>query len=102
MGYIIPVNSIQSQQYANRMMGEYNFATVQRLQPVKLNSDFQESFEESIVAKQANQEVYNKKSALASSDSQSKLKGYTRPNPANLSPAISKVVGKGAAINTYI
>ena len=29
-------------------------------------------------------------------------KGFVRPNPANLSPVIAQVVGKGLSINTYV
>ena len=49
MGYLLPINPIQSQQYANRItMNRYNFAPIDRVQRVKLKSDFLEEFEESV------------------------------------------------------
>ena len=41
MGYVLPIKPIQSQKYANRMnMEPYNFAYIDRVNKVKLNSDF--------------------------------------------------------------
>ena len=47
MGYLLPIQNIQSQQYANRMnLDPYNFAYIGRVQRVKLNSQFFEEFKE--------------------------------------------------------
>ncbi len=48
MGYILPIQPIQSQMYANRLsMEAYNFAYIERVNKVKLNSDFLDEFKES-------------------------------------------------------
>jgi len=102
VGYILPINPIQSGQYANRLnMKPYNFARIGRVQLVKLKSDFLEEFEESLAARDQKQE---EKDEEKPSQSRSPLSNFGNiyPNPANLSPAISKVVGKGININTYI
>lgn len=101
MGYILPVNSFQSQQYANRMMEHGNFAEISRVPRVNAKSDFQRDFETPMSSQQIDRERMQEKSSLASSQSKSDYVGYIYPNPANLSPAISQVVGKGLAINTY-
>lgn len=101
MGYLLPMNPIQSQQYANRLTADpYNFATINRVQPVKLKSDFLEEFEESVQS-QIEENQGNKK-PLNPLPRQSQLQGYIYPNPVNLSPAISQIVGKGISVNTYI
>ena len=101
MGYLLPINPIQSQQYANRItMDPYNFATINRVQRVKLKSDFLEEFEESVEL----QRIKNRKD-WKNPDSAppcSQYHGYVYPNPVNLSPAISQIVGKGITVNTYI
>ena len=49
MGYILPIQPIQSQIYANRLnMEPYNFAYIERVNRVKLNSDFLDEFKESL------------------------------------------------------
>lgn len=101
MGYLLPINPIQSQQYANRLaMDPYNFATVNRVQPVKLKSDFLEEFEESVESR--HKENRENKKQPDSAPPRSQYNGYVYPNPINLSPAISQIVGKGISINTYI
>lgn len=98
MGYILPINPIQSQQYANRIaMEPYNFATVNRVEQVRFKSDFLKDFEEAV---EFAYEEHKKKSDQAPSKSQ--IYNYIVPNPANLSPAISQIVGKGISVNTYI
>ena len=101
MGYLLPINPIQSQQYANRIsMEPYNFATVNRVQRISLKSDFLKEFEESLDSRYAsNQES---KEQLNPSPPQSEYNPYIFPNPINLSPAISQIVGKGITVNTYI
>lgn len=96
MGYILPVNSYQSQQYANRLMDDSHFAKVSRLQRVNQVSSFVGKFEE------ASEGEKERVPQLAATRSQHEVKGYVNPNPANLSPAISHVVGKGRAINAYV
>lgn len=99
MGYLLPIRPIQSEQYANRInMERYNFASVDRLYPVKLRSDFLEEFEEKLYL--LDEQKGREKAELVSSPQS--YQGYISPNPANLSPAISQVVGKGISVNMYI
>lgn len=101
MGYLLPINPIQSQQYANRLtMDSYNFATIDRVHLVKLKSDFMEEFEESVESQY--EESRENKEQPDSAPSSSQYNGYIYPNPTNLSPAISQIVGKGISVNTYI
>ncbi len=105
MGYILPVNSYRSQQYANRLMDEPHFAKVSRLQRVNQVASFSEKFEEVAPRDEMNQYKKNEKmeeSRLAPAQSQHEVIGYVQPNPANLSPAIARVVEKGQAINAYV
>ena len=105
VGYLLPIRPIQSEQYANRIsMEPHNFATIGRLQRVKLTSDFLEEFKETLHLQ--DEEDRRKEGGK---DEQSKAipspqlyEGYIPPNPANLSPAISQIVGKGMSVNTYI
>lgn len=100
MGYILPINPIQSQQYANRLtMESYNFATINRVQSVKLNPDFQEEFKRSV---RLEEKRMPEEEQLKTMPTKSQYNGYIVPNPANLSPAISRIVGKGNSVNTYI
>ena len=101
MGYLLPINPIQSQQYANRMsMKPYNFVTVNRVQRVNLKSDFHREFEESLDSRyEKNRENKEQSNQMPS---QSEYNPYIFPNPINLSPAISQIVGKGITVNTYI
>lgn len=105
MGYILPVNSYQSQQYANRLADDPHFARISQLHRVNQVASFQERFDQFVSEEEKNEEKDNqkeKKSQLANVPSQSKVHGYVNPNPANLSPAIAKAIGKGVAINAYV
>ena len=102
MGYLLPIRPIQSEQYANRLsMEPYNFATVGKLQSIKLKSDFLEEFEETLHL--VDKDLDKKKAReQAHADHPPRIyKGYVPPNPVNLSPAISQIVGKGMSVNTY-
>lgn len=104
MGYVLPIKPIQSEQYANRINAEpYNFAHVGRVEKVKLKSDFLEDFEEHLL-EDAEQENKREDGGSEQPSSPQPLRGYgyIQPNPANLSPAISQIVGKGLNINAYI
>jgi len=100
MGYILPIQPIQSQIYANRLsMDAYNFAHIDRVNKIKLNSDFLDEFKEfSDQEREREKEEEGKPIVSAPSVYQ----GFIRPNPVNLSPVIARVVGKGIAVNAYI
>jgi len=102
MGYVLPIKSIQSEQYANRMNLEpYNFAKIDRVEAIKLKSDFLESFEEFLQNQEQQRKNKKDEDQLKAVPSPRLLRGYIQPNPANLSPAISQIVGKGLNINVY-
>jgi hypothetical protein len=99
MGYLLPIQPIQSQMYANRLNLEaYNFAYIDRVNKVKLNSDFLDEFKESSHQQREKEEGEGTSIVLAPSPYQ----GFVYPNPVNLSPVIAKVVGKGIAVNAYV
>ncbi len=101
MGYILPIQPIQSQMYANRLSMEvYNFAYIERVSKVKLNSDFLDEFKESSHQEREKKEEEGKEKPIVSVPST--YQGFIRPNPVNLSPAIAKVVGKGIVVNAYV
>ena len=104
MGYVLPIKSIQSEQYANRMtLKPYNFAAVDSLQKVKLKSDFLENFEESLQLQyQQEKEKFEERSQSQVIPSSHLHRRYSQPNLADLSPVISQIVGKGMNINTYV
>lgn len=47
MGYILPMQSLQSAQYANRMLYEYDVMKVRKLDRVQKVASFREEFEDS-------------------------------------------------------
>ncbi|MCM3358959.1 MULTISPECIES: hypothetical protein [unclassified Psychrobacillus] len=103
MGYIIPVQPLQSQIYANRMqMEEYNFAQISNVQSVKMKS----LFDNHLTNLQQNEDVEQKEEKQLSGNKElSSLplyKGFIQPNPVNLSPIIAEISGKGHFVNTYI
>ena len=101
MGYLLPIRPIQSEQYANRLSQEpHNFAYIGRLQRVNFNNEFFDEFHEQS-QEQSQKEMGDKKSSVIVAPSNS-YQGYIQPNPVNLSPAISRVVGKGININAYV
>ncbi|CAM3097846.1 hypothetical protein FITA111629_03365 [Filibacter tadaridae] len=100
MGYLLPIQPIQSQLYANRMNRErYNFAYINRVNSVRLNPDNSRDFEDSL---QDEMEMEAGESKSSVEVLPASFQGYISPNPANLSPIIAQVVGKGQSINAYV
>ncbi|MEK5040848.1 hypothetical protein [Sporosarcina sp. FSL K6-3457] len=100
MGYLLPIQPIQSQQYANRMnMESYNFAHINRVNKIKFNFKFSEDSHGAFQQEQEDEEVMEVAHVAAPSLA---AKGFIYPNPANLSPAISQAVGKGLSVNAYV
>lgn len=104
MGYILPVQPMQAEIYANRMNAvRNNFAYVDRVEKVNMDPDLMDKFDDSLRHEQeriredreAEAEVVIVKSRPPY------LKGFIYPNPANLSPEIAHLVGKGLAVNEY-
>ncbi|MHA6258473.1 hypothetical protein ACXYMX_01045 [Sporosarcina sp. CAU 1771] len=99
MGYLLPIRSIQSEQYANRMsMAPYNFAYIGNVQSVKLRSNFLDEFHNQSDFTSEEQNT-DKKSPKAPAPNP--YRGYIPPNPTKLSSQIALSVGKGITINTY-
>lgn len=109
MGYLLPIQPIQSQQYANRMnMESYNFAHIDRANKIKFNFKFSEdshgAFQQEQEQQQQQQQEREERAMGNAHVSAPPLaaKGFIYPNPVNLSPAISQVVGKGLSVNAYV
>ena len=108
MGYLLPIQPIQSQLYANRMnMESYNFAHIDRVNKVKFNFKLSEdshgAFQQETEQQQQQQDREERamRNAHVSAPPLA-AKGFIYPNPVNLSPAISQVVGKGLSVNAYV
>ncbi|ALC86261.1 hypothetical protein AM499_10775 [Bacillus sp. FJAT-22090] len=104
MGYIIPVQPIQSQIYANRMsMDDYNFAYVSNINGVKMKSTFDEHLEDQEQVLKDKEDNDEKSSSFDKYPTNPPLfKTFIQPNPVNLSPKIAQISGKGNSINLYI
>ncbi|MET1014518.1 MAG: hypothetical protein ABWX61_08425 [Paenisporosarcina sp.] len=101
MGYILPIQPFQAQQYANRLqMSNYNFAHVNAVLPIKMKSIFEDQMEEQ--SKKHEEEDESVSTSSHSFRQAVPYKGFIQPNPVNLSPEIAKVSGKGIQVNTYI
>ncbi|SEM28478.1 hypothetical protein SAMN04487786_1601 [Paenisporosarcina quisquiliarum] len=101
MGYILPMQPIQSQVYANRMISnDYNFAYIDDVQNVKFKSDFEDHLEkqEQLLEEEEEQQL----SELERPSIQPLFKGFIHPNPVNLSPIIAEISGKGNSVNLYV
>ncbi|WP_342512907.1 hypothetical protein MKY34_20255 [Sporosarcina sp. FSL K6-1522] len=102
MGYLLPIQPIQSQQYANRMnMEAYSFTYIDRVNRIQreLNdSDTPPKTFYDAFLRDDDEEIGREKAAIAAP---LPYRGFIYPNPANLSPAISQAVGKGLNINAY-
>lgn len=109
LGYILPIRPVQSEQYASRLnMEKYDFASIDRVSPINLGSEFLEAFQGNIYLFENNKEKDKEDSKEFKSESENVFisssdlyPGYIYPNPANLSPAISHAVGKGISVNYY-
>lgn len=100
MGYILPMQPIQSQVYANRMISnDYNFAFIDDVQNVKFKSNFEDHLEKQ---EQLLEEEEQFLSEQESPSIQPLFKGFIQPNPVNLSPKIAEINGKGNSINLYV
>lgn len=101
MGYILPVNSYQSQQYANRLMDEPHYAKISRLQRVNQVASFMENFEDAASDERARKAEEERGPELAAAKSQHEYIGYVNPNPVGFSPIIANIVDKGKVFNAY-
>ncbi|MEI4769702.1 hypothetical protein WAX74_08575 [Psychrobacillus sp. FJAT-51614] len=103
MGYIIPVQPIQSQIYANRMsMDDYNFAHISNINGVKMKSTFDEHLEDQEQVLKEDEDNDEQSSYDKYPTNPPLFKTFIQPNPVNLSPKIAEISGKGITINTYV
>ncbi|BAQ10304.1 hypothetical protein OXB_1833 [Bacillus sp. OxB-1] len=99
MGYIIPYQPIQSQLYANRMDNEEKrYTYIDRVEKTELEPDFSEQLTE----KNVQDEELKEEAEPVKRSAPPLYQGFIHPNPVNLSPAISQIVGKGISVNVYV
>ena len=109
MGYLLPIQPIQSQQYANRMENSTtSFAYIDKVESAKLQSDY-EDWQKRIRREQQQQQQRDENSGREMDEAEvdtvrlSPAKnGFIQPNPVHLSKQIAIVVGKGIAVNEYV
>ncbi|MGG0669405.1 hypothetical protein [Sporosarcina koreensis] len=103
MGYILPVQPMQAEIYANRMNAvRNNFAYVDRVEKVKMDPDLMDKFDDSLRHEQERIMEEREEGVVIAKSRPPYLKGFIYPNPANLSPEIAHLVGKGLAVNEYV
>jgi len=101
MGYILPVQSTQAETYANRMNAvRNNFAYIDRVEKVKMDPDLMDKFDDALRSEQ--ERIMEERETSIENSRPPYLKGFIYPNPANLSPEIAQLVGKGLAVNEYV
>lgn len=102
MGYILPINSYRSQQYANRLLNRNdNYSKISQLQQVQKIDQFKENHEEVVNRERAKEQVREEHDSLAVSDFNHEVIGYVNPNPAELSIKNASIVKKVDMINAY-
>ena len=104
MGYILPIQNYQAQLYAERMNSErHNFAYINRVNPVRLNLDNEEAnYWDSFHANEDKRREQQMKKRKNRAPRPLVKNGFIAPNPAQFSPEIAEVVGKGRSINAYV
>lgn len=103
MGYILPIQNIQSQMYANRMENvSPNFSYIDRVQAVKLQTEYNEWQRVLRRERERNSEWEFSEEANQPHSLPPAKKGFIQPNPTMLSKQVAAVVGKGMAINEYV
>lgn len=103
MGYILPIQQFQAQQYAERMNNErHNFAYINRVSPVRLREDESSYWEDLLEDEGRMQEEKMEERRMKRVPRPLVKRGPIAPNPAQLSPEIAEVVGKGLAVNAYV
>ncbi|MDV6376895.1 hypothetical protein ORD22_01275 [Sporosarcina sp. GW1-11] len=103
MGYILPIQNFQSQQYAERMNNQpHNFAYIDRISPVRLNNEESNYWEDVLQEEDRRHKEQMEERNMKRAPQSLAKNGFIAPNPAKLSPAIAEVVGKGLSINAYV
>ncbi len=100
MGYLLPIHSIQSQQYAERMnMEPSKFTKIDRVAKVSFAEDL---LSRDVLSEQNHLNVYDEKKRMAITSPPSSYKKGNGPNHDNLSPILAKITGKGLFVNKYV
>ncbi|MCG7334262.1 hypothetical protein MHZ95_03090 [Sporosarcina sp. ACRSM] len=100
MGYLLPIHSIQSQQYADRMNREPStFTKIDRVAKVSFT---EELLSRDVLSEQNHLDVYDEKEKTAIASPPSSYEKANGPNPVNLSPILAKITGKGLFVNKYV
>lgn len=103
MGYVLPINSYRSQQYANRLLDVTDsYAKVSKLRHIPKVGDYKEGFEHATKQSESKRKIQGKHDTLAASRSRTEVVGYVHPNPVNISIENGPVIQKGTVINAYI
>lgn len=100
MGYILPIQQIQSTLYADRMRTQerrHHYAMTNRVPRVEMDTSFLDSWMASEKKHEQQQKAHTH-----TNPSNIRTPLPVHPNPLKLSPIIAKVVGKGIAINRYV
>lgn len=106
MGYILPIQPFQSQQYAERMNSERkNFTYIDRVNRIRLQNEESEYWkdvleEENKRRKDRLEEQFDERQNQAPPPPVKN--GFIAPNPAEFSLDLAEIVGKGQAVNEYI
>jgi hypothetical protein len=77
-----------------------NFAYVDRVEKVKLDPGLKDKFDDTLRGEQ--ERIMEEREPTIVNSRPPYLKGFIYPNPANLSPEIAQLVGKGLAVNEYV
>lgn len=106
MGYILPIQPFQSQQYAERMNSERkNFTYIDRVNRVRLQNEESEYWkdvleEENQRRKEQLEEQFDERQTQAPLPPVKS--GFIALNPAEFPQDLAGIVGKGQAVNEYI
>jgi len=81
-------------------MDLHDFAFIEKVSKVKLDSDFSDELKESFFQEQESDKREEEGKPVVKIPPS--YQGFVYPNPVNLSPIIAQVVGKGISVNAYI
>ncbi|MCM3756504.1 hypothetical protein M3197_03300 [Sporosarcina aquimarina] len=102
MGYLLPIQNIQSQMYANRLEeASPAVSYIDRVQSIKSQAEYEEWQRVLRRERERNSEeefggIANQQRPLSPAK-----KGFIQPDPTILSKQVAAVVGKGLAVNEY-
>lgn len=100
MGYVLPIPSIQSQQYANRLRKhEQHYSKIEKSAAVRPIIRFADVLDGERHKQQLLTSEEEKWKELKSATSHP---ASSESNTALLAPAISQLVGKGLTVNKYV